>query len=1090
MLRLLRGLFALICLVFPLWAHADAVPLRVVTQDDYPPYAFRDSSGELRGYTVDIWRLWEKKTGIPVQIIGTQWAHAQQMVLDGQADVIDLLFITPTREPLYDFSAPYAVGYSAIFADASISGLHDLRDLKGFLVGVEAGDACVDHLKQGGVTTVRTFPNISALIDAISRQNVKIFCMDELPANYYLYRLGLHKTFVKAFDLYHDQYRWAVRKGNTQTLETVNRGMALITAKERAVLREKWMGTPVLLPEYVKRLGQAVLSLAALILVLLVWLRSVRRAVRKRTAELEEEKARLRTLVENSPDAIWLKDSAGHYLSCNPPAMRLLQKSEGEIIGKTDSDLLPAKVAEQFRSIDQQALNTRTPITSEDRIAPDGDLLFETIRTAVVKPNSQILGILGVARDITVRRLQEKTIREQEALLSEMSAIAKIGAWEYDLTTENVVWTEEVSRIHETEHDDPRSISDSLLYYHGENRSRVEQGLMRTISTGEPCDLELEMITERGNSRWVRAIWCAVLEQDKVVKVRGTLQDITERHQLEESMRMANLIYQTSHEAIAVTDAANRIVDVNPAYLRQTGGQADQVIGAKPCIFNSDMHDAGFYERVWQELEVRDQWHGEIWDRAADGARTARLVDIRVVRSTDGKVYRRVIQFSDITEQKLKDELIWRQSNFDALTGLPNRRLFMDRLEQEIKKAHGAGSALGLMFIDLDRFRQINDTFGHAKGDKILLEVTRRLASQAPETATLARLDSDSFALVMGLGEKRLHLELSAQAMIEAASAPVTLDTGETAYVTASAGIAEYPNDGAQAEALLKHAEQAMRMAKRDGRARFSYFTHAAQREAQAKLTLTNDLRHALARGELELFYQPIVEVASGRICKAEALLRWSHPVHGMVSPAKFIPLAEESGLIVEIGDWVYQQAIASVERWQRKFGNLIELSVNSSPVQFERSSECRWIDTLAAARLPPASLTVEITEGVLMKDSEQVRRDLQRVRESGARVSIDDFGTGFSALSYLKHLDVDYLKIDKAFVSNLVQDHSDQALTGAIIDMAHKLGIQTIAEGVETDAQRDLLAHFGCDYIQGNLYSRPVPRDIFEVIVEPQEAH
>jgi EAL domain-containing protein (putative c-di-GMP-specific phosphodiesterase class I) len=262
------------------------------------------------------------------------------------------------------------------------------------------------------------------------------------------------------------------------------------------------------------------------------------------------------------------------------------------------------------------------------------------------------------------------------------------------------------------------------------------------------------------------------------------------------------------------------------------------------------------------------------------------------------------------------------------------------------------------------------------------------------------------------------------------------------------------------------------------------------QREAQAKLTLTNDLRHALERREMHLFYQPIVEIASGRIRKAEALLRWSHPVHGMVSPARFIPLAEESGLIVEIGDWVVQQAISSIERWRTKYGSLVELSVNNSPAQFEQGSQCQWIDRLVRSGLPPDSLTVEITEGVLVKDSDQVRACLKRLHESGAKVSIDDFGTGFSALSYLKHFDVDYLKIDKSFIANLTEDDSDQALTAAIIDMAHKLGIQAIAEGVETRAQRDMLARFGCDYIQGHLYSRAVPREIFELMLEPQAAH
>jgi diguanylate cyclase (GGDEF)-like protein/PAS domain S-box-containing protein len=1091
MTKILRVVLAAILLA--LQVSAGAAPLRVALTDNYPPYVYRAPNGELQGYAVDTWRLWEKKTGIPVELQGTTWAQAQQLVLSGQSDVIDMIFATPGREQLYDFSAPYAQIRTAIYADASISGLHDLADLKGLLVGVEEGDACAEHLRRAGVSTLRTFPDYASLANAVSSQDVKVFCLDEYPANYYLYRLGMQKRFVKEFDLYRDKFRRAVRKGDTQTLATVNRGMALITPQEDARLRDKWMGQAVVFPEYAARLGQAVLALALLTLVLLAWLYSVRKAVRRRTVELEEEKARLRTLVENSPDVIWLKDTAGHYLSCNRQGALLLCKPESEIVGRTDSDLFPAPDAERYRADDVQALRTRTPITTEDLVlsAGSGEVHYmETIRTAVVRPDGEVLGILGVARDVTVRRLQEQTIHEQEALLSEMSELAQIGGWEFDMVTGHVVWTEELARIHETPLAGARSIPNCLSYYHGESRTRVEEALRQAVTAGATCDVELEMVTERGNHKWVRAISRPVIENGKVVKVRGTLQDITERRRLEESMRMANLIYQTSYEAIAVTDAANKVVDANPAYLRLTGCNAAQVIGAVPVIFHPDMHDAAFYERMWQELALHDQWQGEIRGRARDGSQTARLVSIRVVRNPDGKVYRHVIQFFDITEQKKKDELIWRQTNFDPLTGLPNRRLFVDRLEQEIRKTLGSGAALGLMFIDLDRFKQVNDTFGRPAGDRVLLEATRRLQSRVPGTATLARLGGDSFALIMSPMEKRLHMDMTAAALVDALSAPIPVEDGELAYVTASVGIAVCPDDGTQAEELLMHAEQAMQMAKQDGRGRFSYLARSAQREAQAKLLLTNDLRRALARGELHLFYQPIVEAASGRIRKAEALLRWSHPLQGMVSPARFIPLAEESGLIVEIGEWVFQEAIASIERWQRKFGKVIELSVNNSPVQFQRSGACQWIDHLARSGLPPASLTVEITEGVLLRDAEHVMHCLKRLHETGTKISIDDFGTGFSSLSYLKRLDVDYLKIDKSFVANLVNDDDDQALTGAIVDMAHKLGIQTIAEGVETVEQRDLLNVFGCDFIQGNLYSRPVPRDIFEVLLEPQEAH
>jgi EAL domain-containing protein (putative c-di-GMP-specific phosphodiesterase class I) len=315
------------------------------------------------------------------------------------------------------------------------------------------------------------------------------------------------------------------------------------------------------------------------------------------------------------------------------------------------------------------------------------------------------------------------------------------------------------------------------------------------------------------------------------------------------------------------------------------------------------------------------------------------------------------------------------------------------------------------------------------------------------------------------------------------------LGAGEQAYLSASLGISIYPDDGADALDLVRNAEHAERLAKRSGRGQFQYFTPALQEHAQATVRLMNDLRDALARQELQLYYQPIVEVSTERVRKAEVLLRWLHPKEGLVSPARFIPLAEESGLINDIGDWVLAEAIATTGRWRDKYGSVIELSVNISPKQFDHPDPLPWLTRIVDAGLPPGSITVEITEGVLVSDAEQVIRCLDALHAVGAKASIDDFGTGFSALAYLKQFKVDYLKIDKSFIDKLTQGGSDRAVTEAIIDLAHRLGIATIAEGVETAAQRELLKALGCDFIQGYYYSPAVTREAFEGVLERQMA-
>ena len=431
-----------------------------------------------------------------------------------------------------------------------------------------------------------------------------------------------------------------------------------------------------------------------------------------------------------------------------------------------------------------------------------------------------------------------------------------------------------------------------------------------------------------------------------------------------------------------------------------------------------------------------------------------------------------------------QDALIWQQANYDSLTKLPNRRLFHDRLEHAAMRSRSTGMPLALLLINLDQLKEVNDTLGHTKGDLLLVETAQRISACVRDTDNIARLGGDEFAIILTEFGERIHLERIAQDIIQSLSKPCHLGSGHVAYISASIGIALYPNNTHDLEELIKHADQAMYAAKAQGRNRFDYFTHAMQVATQEKRELTSDLRHALEHKQLEVYYQPIANMESGVITKAEALLRWHHPTRGMISPMTFIPLAEESGLILDIGEWVFQQAIANIERWYKQFGRIIQVSVNMSPLQFEKAVSHVWMDTLASSGLPINSINVEITEGLLIKDSTTVKLRLMEFRNRGIEVSIDDFGTGFSSLSYLKQLDIDYLKIDRSFIINLTDDSSDKALVEAIVVMAHKLGMKTIAEGVETAAQRDQLAAYGCDYAQGYLYSRPVPAAEFEKLL------
>jgi diguanylate cyclase (GGDEF)-like protein/PAS domain S-box-containing protein len=525
----------------------------------------------------------------------------------------------------------------------------------------------------------------------------------------------------------------------------------------------------------------------------------------------------------------------------------------------------------------------------------------------------------------------------------------------------------------------------------------------------------------------------------------------------------------------------------NRAFEQYMGLPENAIIGKMEADF-VDAATAAAFHKIDQAMLAHGQSHVNAeWVTFPDGTK----VCVEMLRtpyfSADGKLLGMIGIGRDITARKLSEELIWRQANFDLLTSLPNRYMFRDRLEQEIKKERRAKLSLALLLIDLDHFKEINDTLGHQTGDDLLVEAARRIKTCTRASDTVARLGGDEFTVLLTHLPDSKHVEAIAQEILTRLAEPFQLGE-ELAYVSASIGITLYPNDANNVEQLLKNADQAMYVSKKMGRNRYSYFTSALQEAAQGRLRLINDLRGALDADQFRLHFQPIMELASGRILKAEALLRWEHPVRGMVGPAEFIPLAEETGLITEIGDWVFREAARWVRRWKDLSPPGFQVSVNMSPVQFRTEStfyQQGWLNYLHRLGLSGSSMVIEITEGLLLNVDSQVAGKLLKFRDAGIQVAIDDFGTGYSSLAYLKKFDIDYLKIDQSFVRNLASDSNDKALCEAIIVMAHKLSLKVIAEGVETEEQRNLLSLAGCDYAQGNLFSKPVPREEFETLLK-----
>ena len=541
-------------------------------------------------------------------------------------------------------------------------------------------------------------------------------------------------------------------------------------------------------------------------------------------------------------------------------------------------------------------------------------------------------------------------------------------------------------------------------------------------------------------------------------------------------LRVWAKVFESGTEAMLITDADNRIIEVNETFSRITGYSRADAVGQTPHLLNSGHHDAAFYQEMWRSLTKSGSWAGEIWNQRKDGSVYPEWLNITVARNAGGEITNYVSAFSDITDRMAYEERLRRLAEYDPLTNLPNRVLLLDRLIHAIALIARNGGQMAVIFLDLDRFKNINDSLGHAVGDKLLVEVAHRLRGVVRASDTVSRLGGDEFVILLPDLEHADYAAHIAEKLLRSIADLYDID-GRELSITPSLGIALYPADGSDPETLLKNADAAMYFAKERGRNNYQFFAAEMNARVSEHLALENNLRQAIARQELSLHYQPQFDLASGELIGYEALMRWNSATLGSVPPGRFIPIAEDSGLILSLGEWALREACRQNRAWQLAGLRVAPVAVNISAVQFRHADIAELVaSVLAESGLAPGLLEVEVTESVLMEDVDLICDALQRIKSLGVALAMDDFGTGYSSLSYLKRFHLDKLKIDRSFIMDLPNDADDAALTVAIIGMAAALGLATIAEGVESEAQCDFLREKGCQQVQGYLFARPLP--------------
>ncbi|WP_194715664.1 bifunctional diguanylate cyclase/phosphodiesterase [Noviherbaspirillum soli] len=827
---------------------------------------------------------------------------------------------------------------------------------------------------------------------------------------------------------------------------------------------------------------------------------------RQAEAALRESEEFHRFAAEAGAIGKWEIDLASGNCTVSPRMAVLLGYPAEQMVlssAQWSSMVEPEDLAMLISKLEAAALaDAQLDIELRIRRHGSGELRWMYTRGGVVKDSSgRSARVHGVSLDVTERKAGEAALRASEEryrMLTELSPDAMLVN-----VADRIVYANQ-SAVALLGGDSVNDIVGHSPYafispeFHGS----VSERIARALQDGHTRLPLMEQRWRRIDGAEVHVqVSAGFITWENQAAVQVLLRDVTEQQGIRDALRISNerlkLAIEGSGEGIWDWDIRRDVYTFSDHLKRMLNlgadgnGAGDIKEALRKRIHPDDL------PRIWMALRAY-----------IEGRESAYACDFRVqrpngswlwmlsrgiivARDSDGRPLLMTGTMQDISARKEADEKIWHHANFDALTGLPNRRLFRDRLDQEVRKAARSGKQIALLFIDLDRFKQVNDLLGHDAGDTLLAQAANRIKGCVRDADTVARLGGDEFTVILTALDSPARVEHVCQKILETLESPFHIGK-EVAYMSGSIGVTLYPNDAITSEELIRKADQAMYAAKNAGKNQFSYFTYAMDEKAHLRLRLASELRSALPAGQLEVHYQPVLDLGSGSIFKAEALLRWQHPRFGLVEPSSFIPLAEETGLINQIGNWVFKQAASCSRQWSERIGERFQIGVNKSPIQFlAHNDDADWLQYLERTNVPGSSISIEITEGMLLHASSSVTNKLLEYRDAGIQVAIDDFGTGYSSMAYLKKFDIDYLKIDQSFVSEITTDAGSRTIAESIIVMAHKLGLKVIAEGIETPEQLALLVAAGCDYGQGFLFARAmVPAEFERLLLENRAGH
>lgn len=718
-------------------------------------------------------------------------------------------------------------------------------------------------------------------------------------------------------------------------------------------------------------------------------------------------------------------------------------------------------LVDKLHSVDVNDINAKLSIDHSVSVQNSDEI--DQLKTAIQK--------LWDMRQISMQELIKSERRWRLALDSTSD-----GLWDWNLVTGDVFLSNNWKLMLGYDFDDvTQKIDEWQTLLHPDDREKVKADLEAHFNgVTETYTNSHRILCKNGQYKWVLDRG-RVIERDnnKPIRMVGTHTDINALVEAQNQLKIAAMVYQQATEGMVVTNDNAEIIDVNNAFTTITGFTSEEVIGDKLNILSSGKYSDSFYRKMWESLLEQGYWQGELCNRNKAGEEYIEWLSISEIRNEKNQLQGYVGIFSDITERKQQEDIIYHQANYDALTSLVNRRFFLELLEKKIIASKRDKDIFWLMYLDLDHFKEVNDSLGHDFGDKLIQQWCHRVKEHLRESDIFSRLGGDEFAVIFCQVTEISMLDKLANNLIEILKQPFYIE-GSEVFISASIGVAQYSKDGSNYSELIRAADQALYKAKQQGRSQHAYYTAELQQLLDEKVTLSNKLRKGIAAEEFQVCYQPITRLSDNKIIKAEALLRWKNEAGHFISPAIFIPVAEEIGLIDSLTEFVVNQVRETQLVWAEYYEAHVQVSVNLSPVSFKlmRKRKVDWYEKLKASHMPEKTIIFEITEGVLVDNDDTMMDLLAEFKDLGIEVALDDFGTGYSSLSYLHRFDIDFLKIDKQFIDDIHSNLDIKALCEAIIVMAHTLGLEVIAEGVETQLQADILKSLKCDYYQGYLSS------------------